>query len=380
MNHVNHKHILIAVLILVALTIIGSIASEHEWIVSTKEEQSSYSNYLNPDTTKVNVTFEKAKEILISSNSEINSDSINGELINDSQYGIIWQLTSKTSDNGSVLGVIDSGDGTLLWIEITKGEISEKNNFDPNTAEVNVTLEEAKKILKNENENIVDDSITGSLNGLEWELNGITTNGKAVVISIDAISGDIIKLYDSSKDGKGSLDLNDDDALEIANEYVATRNSVDSINELELEEIKKSDSNTFYVSYVRIIKGIPSLSDGILLRVNSGTGEVRTYRKTWSMDENEVVVVSTEPDISSDEASEILKEYMANEPFIGKDKADTVKINSSSLVWKFDDNQTIHLAWWIRFKDSTFANEDSPAATWIDAHSGEIILFVYERD
>nr|WP_321496904.1 hypothetical protein [uncultured Methanolobus sp.] len=98
------------------------------------------------------------------------------------------------------------------------------------------------------------------------------------------------------------------------------------------------------------------------------------------MDENEVAVVSTEPDISSDEASEILKEYMVNEPFIGKDKADTVKIDSSTLVWKFDDKQTIHLAWWIRFKDSTFANEDSPAATWIDAHSGEIILFVYERD
>ncbi len=45
------------------------------------------------------------------------------------------------------------------------------------------------------------------------------------------------------------------------------------------------------------------LSDGILLNVNAETGEVSSYRKRWSMDEEEIALIDTEPSITDEESS-----------------------------------------------------------------------------
>jgi hypothetical protein len=174
-------------------------------------------------------------------------------------------------------------------------------------------------------------------------------------------------------------------AIEIADEYVQSKLSPDEISELEFEETNyiepyfDGDSGIYEIKYYRIINEIPSLN-GVKIRINAETGEVYNYRKSWSIDEDEIALVDTKPSISSNEAAKIITDYMTNEPTIGKDKADTVKIISSELYWKEDNNETVRLAWWINFKDSTFAYDDHPAAAWIDAHSGEILLFAYSRD
>ncbi|BAW29655.1 hypothetical protein SAMN02910340_01263 [Methanosarcina thermophila] len=92
-------------------------------------------------------------------------------------------------------------------------------------------------------------------------------------------------------------------------------------------------------------------------------------------------LIDTEPSITDEKAVEILKEFMSSQPPIGEEKASTVKVLSSSLVWKEDNEDKTRLAWWIRFIDSSFERDDSlPASVLIDAHSGEMLLFDYSRN
>ncbi|WP_407283116.1 YcdB/YcdC domain-containing protein [Methanolobus sp. WCC1] len=179
--------------------------------------------------------------------------------------------------------------------------------------------------------------------------------------------------------------ISEEKAMEIADEYVQSKLSPDEISELEFEETNyiepyfDGDSGIYEIKYYRIINEIPSLN-GVKIRINAETGEVYNYRKSWSIDEDEIALVDTKPSISSNEAAKIITDYMTNEPTIGKEKANTVKTISSELYWKEDDNETVHLAWGITFKDSTFKYDDYPAEAWIDAHSGEMLLFAYARD
>lgn len=214
-----------------------------------------------------------------------------------------------------------------------------------------------------------------------------TTNGNSVSAGIDASNGDLLFVYDRSKNVQGNSNISKDNALAIAEKYIQPRVSADTISELELEDINYKESaasdlpGTYFISYVRIIRGIPSLSDGIILRVNEETGEVSSYNKRWSMSEEEIALIDTEPDITNEEAVKILKEYMSNISYIREEKANTVKVISSDLVWKENDDDKIHLAWRIQFVDSSFAEDDSyPASLWIDTHSGEMLLFAYGRD
>ncbi|AKB29526.1 ATP-dependent 26S proteasome regulatory subunit [Methanosarcina siciliae T4/M] len=277
-------------------------------------------------------------------------------------------------------------------IIFTKEDVKQTKSLDPSTADVNVSFEDAKNKLMSENPEVIDESIHGELiddddYGVIWQVSSRTTNGKSILTGIDASNGERHFVYDGSKNVLGNGDISKDDAQEIAEKYIESRVSADKISQIELEDVNYIEPaaynlpGTYKISYARIIRGIPSLSDGIQLRVNAETGEVSSYRKRWSMDEGETALINTEPGITDEKAVDILKEYMSNEPCIGEEKASTVKVISSNLVWKEDDKDKTHLAWWIRFMDSSFAKGDSyPASVWIDAHSGEMLLFDYFRN
>jgi hypothetical protein len=299
--------------LILSCAIFVAFASEEGGIIFTKED-AKQTKYLDPSTADVNISFEDAKNKLISENPEVTNESIHGELIDDENFGIIWRVSSKT------------------------------------------------------------------------------TNGKSIFAGINASNGELLFVYDGSKNVQGGSNISKDDALIIAEKYIESRVSAEKINEIELEDVNyigpAADDlpGNYHVSYARIIRGIPSLSDGILLDVNAETGEVSSYDKSWSMSEEEIALIDTEPSITDEKAVEILKEFMSNEPPIGEEKASTVKVISSNLVWKEgdwkdgDDDET-HLAWWIRFIDSSFERDDSlPASVLIDAHSGEMLLFDYSRN
>ena len=223
--------------------------------------------------------------------------------------------------------------------------------------------------------------------GIIRRVSSKTTNGKSIFAGINASNGELLFVYDGSKNVQGRDSISKDDALKIAEEYIKSRISAEKINEIELEDVNyigpAADDlpGNYHVSYARIIRGIPSLSDGILLDVNAETGEVLSYDKSWSMDEEEIALIDTEPSITDEKAVEILKEFMSSQPPIGEEKASTVKVLSSSLAWKEDNEDKTRLAWWIRFIDSSFERDDSlPASVLIDAHSGEMLLFDYSRN
>jgi hypothetical protein len=379
-----------AALLLVALIIVGSIALEREWIVITKEEeQSIHSKYPDPDTTKVNITFEKAKEILISTNSEIDNNSINGELINDSDYGIIWQLTSKTIYNGSIVAAIDSDDGSLLWTETTKGDKINPKYLNPDTTEVNVNLEEAKNILIAQNPDLEADSISEQLlndddYGIIWQLTSKTSNDKSIRIVIDPDDGNILYLYDASKKTRSDGNISEEEASSIAEKYMKNMLSADQLEEVQLKTVSYQEPvaddlpGLYIVRYRRIMNGIPSLSDGVTIRVNSETGDVPGYREYWEMSEEETYAVDYEAILTEEEAAEYLKEFIGNEVHDGK-ISETTEIISSELVWKYDENDEIRLAWWMQFTDQNLGlSESLPGLVIVDANTGEMLLASYE--
>ncbi|AKB58961.1 YcdB/YcdC domain-containing protein [Methanosarcina barkeri] len=282
-----------------------------------------------------------------------------------------------------------SEEGGIIF---TKEDAKQTKYLDPSTADVNISFEDAKNKLISENQKVINESVHGELIddenfGIIWRVSSKTTNGKSIFAGIDASNGEQLFVYDGSKNVQGRDSISKDDALKIAEEYIESRVSADKINEIEPEYVNYIEPpaddlpGNYHVSYARIIRGIPSLSDGILLDVNAETGEVSSYDKSWSMSEEEIALIDTEPSITDEKAVEILKEYMSNKPSIGEEKANSVKVISSNLVWKEDEEDKIHLAWWIRFMDSSFARDDTyPASVWIDAHSGEMLLFDYSRD
>ncbi|BBL64869.1 YcdB/YcdC domain-containing protein [Methanosarcina mazei] len=289
----------------------------------------------------------------------------------------------------SIFVAFASEEGGLIF---TKEDVKQTKHLDPSTADVNISFEDAKNKLILENPEVITESVHGELIdnenfGIIWRVSSKTANGRSISAGIDASNGDLLFVYDGSKKVRGNNNINKDDALTIAEKYIQSRVSADMINEIELEDVnyKESDADglpgTYFISYARIIRGIPSLSDGVILRVNAETGEISSYNKRWSMSGEEIALIDKEPSITDEEAIKILKEYMTSVPQIGEEKANTVKVMSSNLVWKENEDDKIHLAWWIKFVDSSFAeDEDHPASVWIDAHSGEILLIAYGRD
>ncbi|KKG59319.1 hypothetical protein DU67_08875 [Methanosarcina mazei] len=282
-----------------------------------------------------------------------------------------------------------SEEGGIIF---TKEDAKQTKYLDPSTADVNISFEDAKSKLISENPEVTNESIHGELTddddfGIIWRVSSKTTNGKSIFAGIDASNGELLFVYDGSKNVQGGSNISKDDALIIAEKYIQSKVSFEKISEIKLESINYIEPpaddlpGNYYVSYARIIRGIPSFSNGILLDVNAETGEVSSYDKSWSMSEEEIALIDTEPSITDEKAVEILKEFMSNELPIGEEKANTVKVISSNLVWKEDDEDKTRLAWRIRFRDSSFAKDDNyPATVLIDVHSGEMLLFDYSRN
>lgn len=283
--------------------------------------------------------------------------------------------------------VFASEEGAVLF---TKENESCTKYLDSSITEVDISFEDAELLLKSEASEVIDKSTHGELlntenYGLIWQVSAETTNGRHVVAGVDASNGDLLFIYDGSKKVQGNMNISKEEALKVAEDYIQSRLTADKLNEIEFESITYKEPaaddlpREYKISYARIIRGVPSLSDGIQLRVNAETGEITSYRIRWTMNEKNTAKFDTEPSIMDYEASKILKEYMANEPVIGIEKANTLDIISSDLVWK-EHNGTTTLAWWIQFKDSSFEENAYPGAAWIDAYSGDILTVVYSRN
>jgi hypothetical protein len=298
-------------------------------------------------------------------------------------------LTSKTIYNGSIVAAIDSDDGSLLWTETTKGDKINPKYLNPDTTEVNVNLEEAKNILIAQNPDLEADSISEQLlndddYGIIWQLTSKTSNDKSIRIVIDPDDGNILYLYDASKKTRSDGNISEEEASSIAEKYMKNMLSADQLEEVQLKTVSYQEPvaddlpGLYIVRYRRIMNGIPSLSDGVTIRVNSETGDVPGYREYWEMSEEETYAVDYEAILTEEEAAEYLKEFIGNEVHDGK-ISETTEIISSELVWKYDENDEIRLAWWMQFTDQNLGlSESLPGLVIVDANTGEMLLASYE--
>ncbi|WP_230668877.1 MULTISPECIES: YcdB/YcdC domain-containing protein [Methanosarcina] len=106
----------ICILDLILLSaIFVAFASEEGGIIFTKED-AKQTKYLDPSTADVNISFEDAKNKLISENQEVINESVHGELIDDENFGIIWRVSSKTTNGKSIFAGIDASNGEQLFV------------------------------------------------------------------------------------------------------------------------------------------------------------------------------------------------------------------------------------------------------------------------
>ncbi|ABE51178.1 hypothetical protein [Methanococcoides burtonii] len=277
------------------------------------------------------------------------------------------------------------------------GTIYEDNNVknskyvDASDKALTLTLEKAKEQMKSENPDVLENSITGGLVeddifGYIWMFTSKNLDGGAVLSGIDPYNGDTIYVY---KELKSRLNIetptpiSSKEANEIANDYLEKKSNIDGTIFSSVIFHSSTGENlpaTYAVHYDRVINGINSLSDGIILNLDAETGEVVSYRKRWKMPESQVMKIDTKPSLSEEEIGKILNKHMSSWTPLSKN--DDVEIQSMDLFWidyNYRENQVhdIHLIQRVKFIDSIRNEEPIPIA-WIDVHSGEVLSVQYE--
>jgi hypothetical protein len=135
--------------------------------------------------------------------------------------------------------------------------------------------------------------------------------------------------------------------------------------------------------YRRIINGVPSGNDGIVVTVDPATGSVVRYSRVWDTPENAVAAQSS-PAVSRDEAAALVEQYaMTCHP----ESADSLRIVSADLRWMdlYNHDQylpspgTIPPGWYVRFDDTAIRAQKYPvpAEGWVDARNGTLLSLHY---
>ncbi len=274
---------------------------------------------------------------------------------------------------------------------IDKTGIKIKPNFylDPSKEKVKIDFEVAKSIAEKHvpavkwarmlHSGLVYDKLFGKK---VWELNFKTRDEKHISVCVDANTGEVVYMWDESKMSVGKRCISDAEAKKIADTFLMSKKN--NLSSLVFSSItynpseEKEYAAKYDVHYPRLIKGIPCLSDGITISINTQTGEVVSYYKVWAIPEKDCI--SPTPSLSKENAENLLRNYM--------EKKHSTKINilSTKLVWidvnyphPMDKESDVRLAWWIKFDDSHVkSNNLPPAAAWIDSHSGEVLKVVYD--
>jgi len=217
-----------------------------------------------------------------------------------------------------------------------------------------------------------------------WDFSLYNDNQKIVQGALDADTGDLMEYsvpyYSSGEPQEKSGSTTMDSARLVAENEIRER---DGEPPLKLVDSKVSPFSSWFFNYKRIIRGVPCISDGISLDIDSRTGNVSRYFKSWHTPETAVAAQSV-PAISRDAAIAVVeREAKACYPA----SADSFRIVSADLRWmdlynpdKFTPKPgVIPLAWYVRFDDKTIrANQfPNPEEGWVDAKNGTLLSLEY---
>ena len=222
--------------------------------------------------------------------------------------------------------------------------------------------------LMNNNATLIDGGLDAGTGELSWYGIGATRMGRPEVPSITMDSARVTADNEIRKwNGELPLELTESryDSLGMHGEKIAG----------------------YYVFvYKRIIRNVPCDSDGLILMIDSVTGNVLDYHKHWTLPEN-AIAASYAPAISRDAAVALVeKEARARYP----ESASSLKVISADLRWMDLHNAdkitpgpgSIPLAWKVMFDDETIRAQQYPIPEhgWVDAQNGNLLdLYYYHQ-
>jgi hypothetical protein len=279
-------------------------------------------------------------------------------------------------------------DGFSFYDATVFNAISVENySFPVGRKDPGITIEQAKEIaikaFPEYSPDRVEISFTdGSVNDRAWNFKLYKDDQQVILGGLNADNGDLMDYRINPRVMAERWDTHPttmDNAQQTAENEIQERNG-----KLPLKLVDSRSENGNYVFlYKRIIQGVPCARDGITINIDSGTGKVFTYYKSWSTPEN-AVAAQTVPAISHDAAiARIEREARACYP----ESADSFRIVSANLEWMDFYNAdeftpepgVIPLGWYVRFDDKTIREREFPFPEegWIDAQNGTLLSMNY---
>ena len=263
-----------------------------------------------------------------------------------------------------------------------------------------ITIDKAKESARNAFPHYSPDRVgmeysDGSDSVRGWNFELYKDDQKIVTGALDADTGDLKDYFISTslqreQQGDSHPAVTIDSARATAENEIRERNG-----ELPLKLVEsRLDSpsprppgmeaaGNYVFLFRRIIRGVPCNTDGFTISVDSGTGNVVSYYKSWHTPEN-AVAAQPVPAIPREAAIAVIeREAKACYP----DSADSFRIVSADLQWmdlydpdKFTPSPgVIPLAWYVRFDDKTIREREFPVPEegTVDAQNGTLLSMYY---
>lgn len=263
-----------------------------------------------------------------------------------------------------------------------------------------ITIDQAKEFAKNAFPHTSPDRVEmefsdGSDSVRGWNFDLYKDDQKIVMGTLDADTGDLKYYYISTllreeQQGDSHPAVTMDSARATAENEIRERNGDLPLKLVESRLDSPSPrppgmeaAGNYVFLFRRIINGVPCNTDGFTISVDSGTGNVVNYYKSWHTPEN-AVAAQPVPAIPREAAIAVIeREARACYPA----SADSFRIVSADLEWmdlynpdKFTPSPgVIPLAWYIRFDDKTIREREFPVPEEgsVDAQNGTLLSMYY---
>ncbi len=307
--------------------------------------------------------------------------------------------------------VTDTTSGHKLWLFSIKpagsasGDPSTTVQMDANTGDIYTPAQESAKVSSQGAKKIAGDTfaglhpdrisvrfIAGAGAPAAWNFSLYTGDSIILSGSLDPETGQITS-FSRNLDPAGRPDAPAIDivaAQKIADSYIAEKNGPVSVNlsmadYIQLGTPDSPRAGQYMFRYNRVVQGYPCDIDGLSLAIDSITGEVTRYARTWNTPEYAFSPSPQPVVLRRDATYDVLKKAQDTYPGLSPG----VQVLSADLRWKDDHPAnivprpgSIPLAWKVVFDDELMRKQpgSGPAVAWIDAQSGSMLAFVYRHE
>lgn len=234
--------------------------------------------------------------------------------------------------------------------------------------------------------------VSDPVRGGEWQFIFLTGNTVIARGVIDATTGEattlILMVPHTGRPGTPAVDV--DKAKDIADQYISDHNGGALPLNMTTERYEAWGNATspaagqYILTYERIYQDFPVDTDGIVVAVDSMTGNVLAYDKVW-----------TTPDFAFSETDElavgqrdamfaVIQAARAKFPL----PVEMVRIISTELRWNnqhiagvTQEPGSVPLAWKVLFDDATIRSDPAlpPGIGWVDIQIGNVTELEYRH-